>query len=85
MDLRLEGSHIICIFHTAAFLFRSIPLSRFISATECFGILGTAYTVALRVLGYSARTASGSDLFPVWLTGILLCLIHSWPSKISVE
>lgn len=31
VDLRLESSHIICIFHTAVFLFSSVPLSRFVS------------------------------------------------------
>lgn len=53
--------------------------------TECVGVLGTAYTVPLRVRGCFARTMSGSFSPPVLLTGILQYLVHSWPSILSVE
>lgn len=78
----LKSSQTICISYIVVFPC-SVPVTRFISDPQVLWYI--EYMAALRVLGYSSRTMSGSTLPSVWLIGVLHYLTHSWPSKISVE
>lgn len=85
MDLRFWKAVTPYAYFTVQYFYIvQFPSADLYQITKCFGVLGTAYVLALAVLGCSTRTMSGSSLPVVWLI-ILQCLIHSWPLKISVE